>query len=186
MTAVAKILDKISSVKGRSGKVEFVWKDLGAKKIGKQLDLLNGMALTIGFQGASGLTKYSTGINVATVALYNEFGTPNMPARGFMRRSVRENLGEIKSEFVGQIAKIVTLEQTSLQAMVEMGKFMATLMKVSLGTAAFWAEELAPSTIAGKGHDIPLIETELMVKSISWAVRKGSPMGPILKQGKAS
>ena len=185
MTSVAKILDKLSSVKGRSGKVEFVWKDLGAKKMSKQLDLLNNMALTIGFQGASGLTKYETGINVATVALFNEFGTQNMPARGFMRRSIAQNLGEIKAEFVTQIAKVVLLEQTAIQAMVKMGRFLAGLMKASLDSAASWAVPLAPSTIEGKGHDTPLIETELMRDSITWAVRKGGVGGSILRQGKA-
>lgn len=186
MTSVGKILDKISSVKGRSGKVEFEWKDLGAKKISKQLDLLNDMALTIGFQGASGLVKYETGINVATVALYNEFGTQNMDARGFMRRSIAQNLGEIKAEFVAQIAKVVMLEQTAIQAMVTMGRFLAGLMKKSLDTAASWAVGLRQSTIDAKGHDIPLFETGLMRDSISWAVRKGGVGGSILRQGKAS
>ena len=88
---VNRVLTKLEGLKASQPNIQFVYKDMGAKKISEQLDYLGELFLTIGFQGATALALYpnkSTPINVATVALYNEFGTQNAPARPFMRRTI--------------------------------------------------------------------------------------------------
>lgn len=183
--AVAKMLTKFKDLRSRNKNVEFIYKDMGAAKIGERLDELNNLSLTIGFQGATAMTMYPDGrINVATVALFNEFGTQNMPARGFMRRAIAENLAEIQNEFAVHFAAVVELREKPIEAMDAIGRFVAEKMVEAIDTASTWAAPLAPSTVKSKGHAEPLFETGLMKKSITWAVHKNGFMGPIVKQGR--
>lgn len=184
--AVAKMLTKFKDLQSKNKNVEFIYKDLGAAKIGERMDELNNLSLTIGFQGATAMTMYPDGkINVATVALFNEFGTQNMPARGFMRRAITENLNEIRLALVFAFKAVIELRETPVAAMAAVGRFIAEKMVEAIDTASTWAAPLAPSTVKSKGHAEPLFETGLMKKSITWAVHKNGFMGPIVKQGRA-
>jgi HK97 gp10 family phage protein len=185
--AISRVLTKLEGLKASQPDVEFIYKDTGAKKIGQRLDELNNLALTIGFQGQTALELYPDGkINVATVALFNEFGTQNMPARGFMRRAVSENLNEIQNELAVHFAKVVELRETPIEAMHAVGRFVAEKMVEMIDTAGAWAAPLAPSTVKAKGHADPLFETGLMKKSITWAVRTGGVLGSIVSEGQVS
>lgn len=180
------VLTAVEKIKASHPDVEFIYKDLGAKKIGERLNELNNLALTIGFQGATGLTMYANGkINVATVALYNEFGTKDSPARPFMRRTINENLREIEAAFAFAFAQVVELKAKPIPAMAAVGRFIAQAMVEAIDTALSWAIPNSEGTIFAKGANRPLIDTGLMKKSITWAVRKGGPLGPVVKQGKA-
>ena len=179
------LMTRFGELKAAHPNVEFIYRDLGASKIADRLDELNNLALTIGYQGSSALTLYPDGkINVATVALFNEFGTENMPARGFMRRAISENLPQIQAAIATAFKEVVELRAKPVPAMHAMGRIIAEMMVEEINTASTWAAPLATSTIEGKGHADPLIETGLMKKSITWAVRKGSALGPIVRQGK--
>ena len=68
---VNRVLTKLEGLKASQPNIEFVYKDMGAKKISEQLDYLGELFLTIGFQGATALARYpnkSTPINVAPSA----------------------------------------------------------------------------------------------------------------------
>ena len=185
--AVGVVLDVLENLRSSNPHiVNFTYRDTGGKAIFTELDLLKDLALPLGFQGQSGLTMYPDGkVNVATVALFNEFGTIHIPARGFMRRSVKQHLGQIKAEIMMSFAKVATGGMTAMAAMQSIGEVMAGLIEQEIDTANSWAKPLARSTVEAKGHSRPLIETVLMRKSITWAIRKGSVRGSIIKQGKA-
>ena len=185
--ALGRVLTKLEGLKASQPNVSFTYRDTGAKKIGEQLSALGKLAITIGFQGSTALELYPDGkINVATVALYNEFGTQNMPARGFMRRSIAENLNAIQNELAVNFALVAELRISAIDAMDNVGRFVADLMVDAIDTAPTWAAPLAPSTIKAKGHADPLFETGLMKKSITWAVRSGGVLGSIVREGQVS
>ncbi|MCK5090718.1 MAG: hypothetical protein KAQ88_12140, partial [Hyphomicrobiaceae bacterium] len=177
-------------LKASQPNIEFVYKDMGAKKISEQLDYLGELFLTIGFQGATALAIYpdrTTPINVATVALYNEFGTQNAPARPFMRRTITDNMREIQAEAAKNFAKVAALKLSAIDAMNEIGRFVAQKMVDRIDKSPSWAIPNAESTILDKGHDHPLIgKRTLMKKSITWAVRKGGAFGSIVREGQVS
>ncbi len=187
---VNRVLTKLEGLKASQPNIEFVYKDMGAKKISEQLDYLGELFLTIGFQGATALAIYpnrSTPINVATVAIYNEFGTQNAPARPFMRRTITDNMREIQAEAAKNFAKVAALKLSAIDAMNEIGRFVAWKMVDRIEKSPSWAIPNAQSTIDAKGHDHPLIGTQtLMKKSITWAVRKGGAFGSIVREGQVS
>jgi len=67
----------------------------GLEELREKWGALAGAELAVGFQGPEAAERYKeTGANVASVALYNEFGTPagpnhaGIPAGSFLRSSV--------------------------------------------------------------------------------------------------
>lgn len=179
------LLRSFEKLDGKSiGNVKFKYKDKGAEKISKQLNLLGNMALTIGFQGQSGLAKYSTGINVATVALMQEFGTDENPARPFMKSAIEIGRNEIKEAFVEQFGKVAEGKETAIDAMSDIGKLVARLIVDRIDAANSWAKPLDSETGEEKGSTTPLKDTGLMRDSVTWAVRKGSSRGAVIRQGK--
>lgn len=154
----------------------------GLKELAKQLGAFGSMALTIGFQGAKALQVYpGTGVNVATVAAYNEFS----PGRAFMRRTIEAYRVDI-SNFIANTARLVVLGMsTALDGMRDIGRHIARLMWDQMERSVQWARRNADSTIRAKGFNHPLVWTGRMQRSITWAVRSsfGPGLGNILLQG---
>lgn len=156
---------------------------------GQDIGLGGGMSISVGFVGRNGRVTYKNGTTVATVALYNEFGTKNAdgsvrtPARAFMRHTMETRREEIAT-FTARIwtrllaGKIAPLDSQKLIA-----RFTARLIRNSILTAVSWAKKNADSVIKRKGRNAPLRDLELMLRSVSWAVT--STTGAVLAQGKA-
>ena len=150
-----------------------------AKALAKRMRELRGLTITLGYQGASGQRHYMSGINVATVAAYQEFGTVNIPARSFLRRTAFDKsraIGELMAEAIA-----ATIEgKAPVDALVKIGPGLVDLFRRTIQAADSWAKPLANSTVKKKGHDTILVETALMIRSLSWAVRRGDL---ILREG---
>ena len=172
----------------------------GLEDLEDKLKKLNGLALTIGFQGESGGQLYPTGINVATVALYNEFGTRGkrfgrganrgIPARSFLRRAIFENRSEIRKLFAREMRKVFLVKGAigPLEALGNIGEGIAKMVKRKVIDAKLWATPNAPATIKKKGFDFPLKGQpsrldSLLSNSISWAVRDIGARGSIITLG---
>jgi hypothetical protein len=147
--------------------------------------------LTIGFQGPSGAQLYPTGVNMATVALYNEFGTRNIPARAFLRSTMFERRDRIESIMADAASRV--LEDVSISAagavvesLSQAGREIVALVERKINTSKGWAKRNAPATVAKKGFDYPLHETDELARSVTWAVRRGSASGSIIAQGGSS
>ena len=148
----------------------------GLTVLQKQLAKLKGLRLTLGFQGAKGATVYEAGgPNVATVALWSEFGTINAPARGFLRSTMLEQAGPIAKIFAVELARVFDVDRPRdpVEALGAAGLRIVKLIKRKIDTSRAWATPNAPSTIAKKGDDYPLHESDLMSESVTYAVRRG-------------
>lgn len=118
----------------------------------------------------AGATYPATGkqgpLPVATVALWNEFGTSHAPARPFMRNTIAE-----KSKYWGEVAaKAAALPGATTERVLGL---VGTVMKDNFVTAIVkWPADNAPYTVARKGFNKGLIHTGLMQRSVDYAVEK--------------
>lgn len=152
--------------------VTITYKDTGLRELRERLKALTKLSLTLGFQGESGRQKYATGVNVATVAMFQEFGTFRIPQRSFLRSTMFEQRERVE-EIMARAATLVVHGLGPVAALSDAGGLIAGLIKRKIDTSMGWAKRNQPSTIAAKGFNFPLHETELMAKSVTWAVRKG-------------
>src|SRR5260221_7472341 len=120
--------------------------------------------LKVGF--AEGAT-YPDGTSVPMVAAINEFGRPSrgQPPRPFFRRMVAKH----KDEWPGAIAKLLKANDYDAKATLEQaGDAIAGQLRQSI--VDLIDPPLAPSTIARKGFSKPLIDTSVLLNSVTHQV----------------
>lgn len=161
--------------------VTYSYKDMGLNKILDGLKELNGLDLTIGFQGADGRRRYDTGVTVATVAAFNEYGTDENPARPFLRTAMERYKREIGDAFEGAVRDVLNKGKNPVEALASVGQLTVDKVREHLDRAGSWAKALDADTVRAKRDDEILRDTDLMYNSLSWAVR--SKAGSILRQG---
>lgn len=148
---------------------------------------LRGVGDAKGLKGFAGIMPkdanlpYKNGATVIDVARWTELGTPNAPARPFMRRA------RARAQRAMRLA-IQKAAREEFQSSWKPVKILAAGLKVlsdevvsQIDTASAWAEALAESTVKRKGHDIPLIETRLLREVQSWEIRK---RGAVVARGR--
>lgn len=103
-------------------------------------------------------------------AITNEFGVPdqNIPPRPFMHQTIQNH----KKEWAPLFNKLLKKNGGNVdEAFNSLGAVIKGQVVDTIINGEF--EPNAPSTIAKKGFDKPLIETSDMKNSVSWAVIKG-------------
>ncbi len=108
------------------------------------------------------------GMPVAQVAFFNEFGTSRAPPRPFFRGMIAAKSPRW-GDAMAKIAKATNYDSDATLAL------MGTRIKDQLVHSINELREpaLAPSTIARKGFDKPLIETAHMLRSVDFQVLDG-------------
>lgn len=109
------------------------------------------------------------GAEMVLIALSNEFGTSTIPARSFIRATIARN----KRRYLDALSKAV------MGAVIDGDDFEAALQDLGEGVAQDirdWMVALdtppnAPSTIAQKGEDNPLVDSGALQDAISAEVR---------------
>lgn len=139
----------------------------GGDKLARKLaEIAKGMApgkLDVGFM--SGAT-YPDGTPVAQVAFWNEFGTSRAPARPFFRSMIaKESAGW--PELLGKAA--AHSGYSTRQTLALIGEKINDALKSSI---VGWQDPPnAPSTVAKKGFNKPLIDTGDMLRATTYQVR---------------
>lgn len=89
-------------------------KDLGFEEIQRQIALLDGSYVKVGFQEGTvtkaqvkGQWKQTAGLSIPQIAAENEFGTKTIPARPFMSTSFDENKALINKAIQGEYNMII-------------------------------------------------------------------------------
>jgi len=113
-------------------------------------------------------STYPDGTSLPMVAAINEFGSPrkNIPARPFMRATVWRHSAEWPA-LAGRL--LVRNNYDVHKALSLMGEVIKGQMQQSI-TSGPWQKN-APSTIAAKGFDRPLISTGFLRRSITVEVK---------------
>ena len=118
-------------------------------------------------------SRYPNGIPVAQAADLNEFGYKHIPERPFFRRAISQMKTELAQSFLRNANQQTRgLDQGQL---IQIGIEMAQKLEDSI--REFKDPANAPSTVARKGFDDPLIDTKRMVNSIKikpWSGKGGT------------
>ncbi len=131
----------------------------------RKLKELNKKALRVGiFENA----KYQNGDSVAQVASDNEFGTLKIPARPFFTPAVNQNGQKWLSVMTKEIDKSIRNDSDINVGLNRVGLLAQGDIQKSL--VAVTSPALAPATIAKKGSSKPLVDTGILLSSITYAV----------------
>lgn len=132
-----------------------------------QRDLARAPTLRIGFlDGAT----YPDGTGVAAVAAYNEYGDParNRPPRPFMRQTIeRERDGWGKTLAAG----LRMNDYNAAAGLGVLGEDIAGAIRETI--TQFDSPPLALPTVRRKGFAKPLVDTGMMLRSVSWELDDG-------------
>lgn len=127
----------------------------------EQIEELKKLQVRVGYQ--RGDKTEEDGTDLVDIAVLNEVGTENIPARPFMRNSVDNN-----QEAIGKACKAalksVVQGGTAEQALKTIGNLQAGYVQDTISKSKDWAEPNAESTIRqktknGNVGDAPLMDT---------------------------
>ncbi len=155
------------------GKVTDNWTPEG-KQFMKTLRELTELEVRIGYQRGtlSGNPDNSSRADLVDIAMWNEFGTVNIPSRPFMRDSVDKHEAAINHMLTAQKDALLH-GATAREILNTAGLFQQDLIQTEIEQGDFVAN--APTTIMKKGSDKPLIDTGTLKNSVHHiVVKKGS------------
>ena len=137
------------------------------KKFFKQLEELKKLQVRVGYQ--QGAKQEDDGTDLLDVAMWNELGTDNAPARPFMRQSADDNKSVISKVCKEQLRNIAQ-GGTAEQALKTLGSMQVGLIQDTITKSPGWAAANAPSTVEKKGSDVPLIDSSRLLQSPHFAI----------------
>lgn len=140
--------------------------DLGFAKAITQMKALADKEIKIGIQ-ADETAKYEDGVSVLDVAVWNEFGTANIPSRPFIRQCFALHSEEAYQRLVKAV-EVAEKGGNAELALRLVGEWYEGRMKNVLTTHP-WAPN-SKATIKRKGSSRPLIDTKQLLNSIRYKV----------------
>jgi len=150
-------------------------KDLGFEEIQRQMALLDGSHVKVGFQEGTitkpqvkGQRRKPAGLSLPQIAAENEFGTQIIPARPFMSTSFDENKALINRAIQGEYKKIAGGNGTTERSLGLIGQLMTKLIMQKI--RAIVSPPNSPRTIAIKKSSKPLIDFGQMIQSVRYKV----------------
>ena len=142
------------------------------KRFFKELRALEKMEVRVGFQRGEAVYEESEegkeGADLVDVAAFNELGSSDTPARPFMRQSFENHEADLKKA-CENANKIISSGGTAQQALNRIGVVAKGLVQDEIANGSF--EPNAPSTIAKKGSERPLIDTGFMRENVNFVIK---------------
>lgn len=138
---------------------KIVEKDRGWARVKRELAHLNNAFTKIGIQHGS---KHKEGGDLVEIAAVNEFGSEDgrIPERSFIRSTEREETRNIERLKQRLMQRVFEGRLDWRAAVATLGEYMEGRIKRKISTLRHPPN--APSTIAQKGSDKPLIDTGYM------------------------
>lgn len=111
-------------------------------------------------------------------AIYNEYGTKNIPARPFMRHTLDSNKDKIASLIKSKSEEVAYGKCSGKKALMQIGESIRGMIILTIADASEWAKPLKISTIrkksnlknGGSFNDKPLIDNKFLIKSIRYQI----------------
>lgn len=137
----------------------------------KRLDKLDGMVVDVGFFEEDRYGPENNNLPVATVAYYNEYGTRYNPTRPFMEETFTSSIGRryIQAMYKKIFEDAIMNGRSITRLMRELGEDVAGLMQT---TILNYPGSNSPATVAAKGKNTPLRDTEFMMKSVKFQITR--------------
>ena len=141
--------------------------DRGLNRLVSQTAALNGAGVKVGIQADAG-SDPSTGADLLDIAIYNHYGTEHIPARPFVKDFAEKNEAVLE-EAMERVATAVQDGRMAVDAgLGQLGSFVEKHQKAHVQQSKGWAVPNAPSTVAKKGSDVPLIDHGVLVNAIRY------------------
>ena len=141
-------------------------RDLGFNRIMRDLQKLDGMEVVAGMLRDSG--KASNGASYVDIATWNEYGTRRIPSRPFIRISADTNK-QAWAKMAQQCVNDVIDGDSPIEAAKVVGhRMVEDIRKVFGDTSKLKAN--APSTIAKKGRNEPLVDSGEMRRRVNFRI----------------
>lgn len=109
-------------------------------------------------------------VTIGEVALWNEMGTATIRARSFMRLYTEEAQAKIVNQMTSAVHRVVFANEDAGSALRKIGK--EHVSHIVARIKRHIPPPNAPITIERKGSDTPLIDTGVLIDSISYEVVK--------------
>lgn len=140
------------------------------KKFYAEIARLKENEVFVGYQAGKAKHKGNgKEVDMAQIAMFNELGTSNSPARPFLRQAYDDNKDRI-TEACGEFAKTLANGGSADSGLKKLGVFGVNLVQEKIINGSFTPN--APSTIKKKGSSRPLIDTGRMRQSVHYVIRK--------------
>lgn len=153
-------------------------RDLGIGKLRKQLEDLKRCKILVGVQGEDATKIHPVAkVPQGLLAFWLHYGTkrngePYMPPRPYVERAIAMLAKRSFPVMKKAIADLVDGRAKDLgAALAPLGEMAVEQVNHEIDTATEWAAPLAPSTVAAKGHDRPLVDTGAIRGATSYTVR---------------
>ena len=141
-------------------------RDLGYNRIMRDLQKLDGMEIVAGMLKDSG--KASNGASYVDIATWNEYGTRRIPSRPFIRISADTNKAAWSKIAQQAVNDVIDGDSPREAAKVIGHRMVEDIRKVFGDTSKL--KDNAPSTIAKKGRNEPLVDSGEMRKRVNFRV----------------
>jgi hypothetical protein len=146
--------------------VTFKDNDMGWKQIELNIKQLKGRKVKIGIMG----NETVEGTSVVDYAVYNEFGTSNIPSRPFMATTADRYRDETVKVAEAMIGKVIDRAYNVDTMLARLGAWYQAKVQMTIRNAKEWAVPNNPATIKAKGSSSPLIDTGRMLGSVRYEV----------------
>lgn len=160
MSAVGKLWDTLYDLLKGKGSA-------ATRRLEKLTKEMSDKCVEIGFNEQSG--SYENGITMAQVAAWNEFGTERSPSRPFMRQTIKDYQDDIMKFTTESLRSAAESHGDVKTVLNQVGSYTKGKMQKEIRDGE-WTPN-APSTIARKGSDKPLIDTGQMRQRIVYVVK---------------
>lgn len=137
------------------------------------LRTLGTSTVKVGVLSSKGGDADRDGISMVELAAIHEFGSPaaNIPERSFIRRTFAAKEREVAAMSSKIGAAIFAGRMDARRGLEILGAWGATEVKKTITSGAGIPPPNAPSTIAKKGSDRPLVDTGRLLGAITWEVK---------------
>lgn len=141
-------------------------RDLGFNRIMRDLQKLDGLEVVAGMLKDSG--KASNGASYVDIATWNEYGTRRIPSRPFIRISADTNKAAWSKMAQQAVNDVIDGDSPREAAKVIGHRMVEDIRKVFGDTSKL--KDNAPSTIAKKGRNEPLVDSGEMRRRVNFRV----------------
>ena len=142
-------------------------RDLGFSRIMRDLERLDGMEVVAGMLRDSG--KAENGASYVDIAAWNEYGTRRIPSRPFIRISADTNKAAWEKLAQQCVNNVIDGDSPRDAAQVVGHRMVEDIRKV-FGSSELKAN--APSTIAKKGRNEPLVYSGEMRRRVNFRIEE--------------
>lgn len=129
-------------------------------------------SVTVGIHEEEGGETVDGGQTIAEIGLYHELGTSRVPRRSWLADTIDEEQSRIDEALRRVGREIAAARMRPDVAYLQLGEFIVAKIQGRIRRRI--PPPLAPSTIAAKGSDVPLIDEGRLIASIRSRVRESS------------